>query len=87
MSRVAKIPSGRARRGLWPAAVGGMAYGMVPATAGTQPGGYRQINLVSDQHGKANLTDHDLVNAWGLAASPGANAKPGTLCCFCRTRS
>jgi uncharacterized protein (TIGR03118 family) len=43
-----------------------------------QPGGYRQINLVSDQHGKAHLTDHDLVNAWGLAASPGTNMKPGT---------
>ena len=82
MSRFAKNPSSSDRRGLWPVAictaVGAMAYGMVPATAGTQPGGYRQINLVSDQHGKANLTDHDLVNAWGLAASPGTNAKPGT---------
>ncbi|MGN6795455.1 MAG: TIGR03118 family protein [Streptosporangiaceae bacterium] len=47
-------------------------------SAQTHSGGYRQINLVSDQHGKAKLTDHDLVNAWGLAASPGTNKKPGT---------
>jgi uncharacterized protein (TIGR03118 family) len=55
-----------------------MSFGIVPASAHTQPGGYSQINLVSDQHGKAHLTDHDLVNAWGLAASPGTNMKPGT---------
>jgi len=82
MSRFAIIPSGRARHGLWPVAIctafAAMAFGMVPASAHTQPGGYRQINLVSDQHGKAHLTDHDLVNAWGLAASPGTNMKPGT---------
>lgn len=82
MSRFAKIPSGRARRGLWPVAictaVGAMAYGMAPASAQAHAGGYRQINLVSDQHGKAHLFDHDLVNAWGLAASPGTNSKPGS---------
>ncbi|HEX5190684.1 MAG TPA: TIGR03118 family protein [Streptosporangiaceae bacterium] len=55
-----------------------MAFGMMPASAHTHAGGYRQINLVSDQHGKAKLTDPDLVNAWGLAASPGTNSKPGT---------
>jgi len=60
------------------AAFATVAYGMVPASARTHAGGYRQINLVSDQHGKARLTDHDLVNAWGLAASPGTNSKPGT---------
>jgi uncharacterized protein (TIGR03118 family) len=82
MLRFAKIPSGRARRGLWPVAictaVGAIAYGMVPASAQAHAGGFRQINLVSDQHGKAHLTDHDLVNAWGLAASPGTNSKPGS---------
>jgi uncharacterized protein (TIGR03118 family) len=82
MSRFAISPSGRARRGLWPLAVGtasaAMAFGVLPAGAQTPPGGYRQINLVSDQQGKAKLTDHDLVNAWGLAASPGTNSKPGT---------
>jgi uncharacterized protein (TIGR03118 family) len=82
MSRFAIIPSGRARRGLWPVAIctafAAMAFGIVPASAHTPAGGYSQINLVSDQHGKAHLTDHDLVNAWGLAASPGTNMKPGT---------
>jgi uncharacterized protein (TIGR03118 family) len=53
------------------------ALGAVPAGATTHST-YRQINLVSDQAGKANLTDPDLVNAWGLAASPGTNASPGS---------
>jgi uncharacterized protein (TIGR03118 family) len=52
------------------------ALGAAPASAHTTA--YRQINLVSDQPGKAPLTDPDLVNAWGLAASPGTNAKPGS---------
>jgi uncharacterized protein (TIGR03118 family) len=47
-----------------------------PASAHTTA--YRQINLVSDQPGMAPLTDPDLVNAWGLAASPGTNAQPGS---------
>jgi len=53
------------------------ALGAVPAGA-TAHTSYRQINLVSDQAGKASLTDPDLVNAWGLAASPGTNASPGS---------
>ena len=72
-----------ARRGLWPAAtivtagaLATAALGAAPASAHTTA--YRQINLVSDQPGKAPLTDPDLVNAWGLAASPGTNAKPGS---------
>jgi uncharacterized protein (TIGR03118 family) len=48
------------------------------APASAQTTAYRQINLVSDQPGMAPLTDPDLVNAWGLAASPGTNAKPGS---------
>src|SRR5215467_11431858 len=82
MRRVATIPSGRVRRGLWPVAIctafAATAFGMVPANAQAHHSGYRQINLVSDQHGKAKLPDADLVNAWGLAASPGTNAKPGS---------
>jgi len=35
-----------------------------------------EINLVSDQPGVAALTDPDLVNAWGLSASPGTDAAP-----------
>jgi uncharacterized protein (TIGR03118 family) len=53
-----------------------VALGAAPASAHTSA--YRQINLVSDQPGKAHLTDPDLVNAWGLAASPGTNAAPGS---------
>jgi uncharacterized protein (TIGR03118 family) len=33
---------------------------------------------VSDQPGVAPLTDPDLVNAWGLSASPGTDAAPGS---------
>jgi uncharacterized protein (TIGR03118 family) len=54
------------------------ALGAAPAGATTHFSAYRQINLVSDQPGKAQLTDPDLVNAWGLAASPGTNATPGS---------
>jgi uncharacterized protein (TIGR03118 family) len=52
--------------------------GAAQAGASAHIGSYRQINLVSDQPGKANLLDSDLVNAWGLAASPGTNASPGS---------
>jgi uncharacterized protein (TIGR03118 family) len=72
-----------ARRGLWSAAavvtagtLAATALGAAPA--GAQPSAYRQINLVSDQPGHAPLTDPDLVNAWGLAASPGTDAMPGS---------
>ena len=53
-----------------------LALGAAPAGAHTTA--YRQINLVSDQPGKAPLIDPDLVNAWGLAASPGTDATPGS---------
>jgi uncharacterized protein (TIGR03118 family) len=80
MMRFAIIPSGRVRRGLSAvaaaAALAPLALGAAPASA--QASGYRQVNLVSDQHGKASLFDHNLVNAWGLAASPGTNAHPGS---------
>ncbi len=80
------MPSHAARRGLSVAtivAAGTLvtaALGAVSASASatTHVTSYRQINLVSDQPGKAPLTDPDLVNAWGLAASPGTNAKPGS---------
>jgi uncharacterized protein (TIGR03118 family) len=32
--------------------------------------GYRQVNLVSDIPGRAQLTDPNLVNPWGIAAGP-----------------
>jgi uncharacterized protein (TIGR03118 family) len=77
------MPVRAARRGLWSAATivaaGALvatAFGAAPVSAHTDH--YRQINLVSDQPGRAGLTDPDLVNAWGLAASPGTNAAPGS---------
>lgn len=52
----------------------------VPANAshGDRSSGFRQINLVSDVPGAAALTDPDLVNAWGLSASPGTDQAPGS---------
>jgi uncharacterized protein (TIGR03118 family) len=72
-----------ARRGLWSAAAIVTAGTLAAATLGAAPAGaqtsaYSQINLVSDQPGHAALTDPDLVNAWGLAASPGTDAAPGS---------
>jgi uncharacterized protein (TIGR03118 family) len=55
------------------------ALGVAAASAGASPpGGYQQINMVSDLPGVASLTDPDLVNAWGLSASPGTDAAPGS---------
>ena len=56
------------------------ALGLAAASAGASPprGSYQQINMVSDQPGVAPLTDPDLVNAWGLSASPGTDAAPGS---------
>ena len=71
-------------RGLWPVALAVTAGALVTSALGATPavaragGGYRQVNLVSDQHMRAPLRDTDLVNAWGLAASPGTNDKPGS---------
>src|SRR6476620_3456698 len=56
------------------------ALGVTAASADASPPGgtYQQINMVSDQPGVASLTDPDLVNAWGLSASPGTDAVPGS---------
>ena len=42
---------------------------VVPLPAGAA-GGYTQENLVSDQPGVAQLTDPNLVNAWGMSHGP-----------------
>ncbi len=63
------------------AATAGLVASTTPATASQgHPGarGFRQVNLVSDQPGVAPLRDPDLVNAWGLSASPGTDAAPGS---------
>jgi uncharacterized protein (TIGR03118 family) len=83
MMRFPSMPLGGARLRLWSAVtivtagtLGTVALSGAPASA--HPTAYRQVNLVSDQPGKASLTDPDLVNAWGLAASPGTNSAPGS---------
>jgi uncharacterized protein (TIGR03118 family) len=89
VTQIQPKPARGARRGRSVAtivAAGTLAAGTLAAGAlGAAPAGatahfttYQQINLVSDQAGKAQLTDPDLVNAWGLAASPGTNATPGS---------
>jgi len=42
---------------------------LVPTSVGAT-GGYIQENLVSDQPGAAQLTDPQLVNAWGMSRGP-----------------
>jgi uncharacterized protein (TIGR03118 family) len=56
----------------------GVAAGPAGASPGGHHSGFRQINLVADVPGKAALTDPDLVNAWGLSASPGTDSAPGS---------
>jgi uncharacterized protein (TIGR03118 family) len=46
------------------------ASGLDSHKSGSPISGFTQINQVSDQAGKAKVTDPDLVNAWGLALSP-----------------
>jgi hypothetical protein len=41
----------------------------VAATAGATGGQYQQTNLISDIPGVARITDPNLVNPWGQAAS------------------
>lgn len=59
-------------------AVMGPAAAAANPSHGAHPGRYRVVNLVSNVPGKARLTDPDLVNAWGLSASPGTNRAPGS---------
>jgi uncharacterized protein (TIGR03118 family) len=47
-----------------------VAASAMPAGADTGGGRYVQENLVSDQPGRAQLTDSDLVNAWGMSRGP-----------------
>ena len=68
------MQSGRWRWSLGVAAVGALALTSVaPAQAGGHPSAastYDQVNLVSDLPGKAQITDPNLVNPWGLSFSP-----------------
>ena len=69
-------------RRLWPLGALVAAGILLPVTAGVASAGvhdsrYRQVNLVSDVPGLAAVTDPDLVNSWGVSASPGTDQAPG----------
>ena len=72
----------RRSRRLWPLAALAAAGAALPLTGGVASAGvhdstYRQVNLVSDIPGLAALPDPDLVNSWGVSASPGTDQAPG----------
>jgi len=48
----------------------GVAALAVAGSAAAAPGRFMQVNLVSDQPGRAQITDPNLVNPWGLSAGP-----------------
>ena len=52
------------------AVLAAMAVGSGGSAAAGEMHGFRQINLVSDIPGKAQITDANLVNPWGLAFGP-----------------
>jgi uncharacterized protein (TIGR03118 family) len=53
-------------------ALGALAVLLLPGGAGAQSNSnvYQQTNLISDIAGVARITDPNLVNPWGMAASP-----------------
>src|SRR5919204_6980417 len=68
-------PIGRSRRWCAALAVAAVAcLAVAPSALAKAIGRYDQRNLVSDQAGKAELKDPDLVNAWGLAFGPSTPA-------------
>jgi uncharacterized protein (TIGR03118 family) len=58
--------------------VGGAVAPAGASPAHGQNSAFVQVNLVSNKRGVVPLTDTDLVNAWGLAASPGTDQAPGS---------
>jgi len=69
-------------RRLWPLAALAAAGAALPMTAGVASANvhnstYRQVNLISDVPGLAATPDSDLVNSWGVSASPGTDQAPG----------
>ena len=83
--RARRAPGGRARPWLAAAAVTAGALAVLGVTTAPADAsraghahGYQQLNLVSNIPGLAPLTDPDLVNAWGLSASPGTDQAPGS---------
>jgi len=79
---IAIVRDPRGARRLWPIAALMAAGTVLPVTAGAASADvhqstYRQVNLVSDIPGLAAATDSDLVNSWGVSASPGTDQAPG----------
>ncbi len=68
------MKSRRCRWSLGTAAAGVLALASItPAQAGgatSSASAYRQVNLVSDVAGRAQITDPNLVNPWGISFSP-----------------
>ena len=62
------------RRRLWYggalAAAAAVAAVVIPVATAADPPQYQQTNLISDIPGVARITDSNLVNPWGQAASP-----------------
>ena len=80
--RIAIARGPRGSRRLWPLAALVATGTVLPVTAGVASAGvhdstYRQVNLRSDIPGLAAVTDPDLVNSWGVSASPGTDQAPG----------
>ena len=80
--KTARIAIARGSRRLWPLAALMAAGAMLPVTASVASASvhdstYRQVNLVSDIPGLAGPPDQDLVNSWGVSASPGTDQAPG----------
>jgi uncharacterized protein (TIGR03118 family) len=81
--RIAIARGPRGLRRLWPLAVVVAAATALPVTAGAASASvhdsrYQQVNLVSDIPGVTpGAPDPDLVNSWGVSASPGTDQAPG----------
>ena len=54
-------------------AIVSLAFGLTFTAMAASSGGYRQINLVSDQTGMARFMDANLVNPWGVLAGAGGH--------------
>jgi uncharacterized protein (TIGR03118 family) len=54
-------------------AIAGVVFGLHFTSIAASPGGYRQVNLVSDQPGVARFTDANLLNPWGFLAGVGGH--------------
>jgi uncharacterized protein (TIGR03118 family) len=54
------------------------AVALSGSSASAHATGFEQINLASDMPGVAPITDPNLVNPWGMSATPGTDAAPGS---------